>query len=58
MPRTGRCSNHPDSRFKHELGMLPQRIWRLERVRLHVDLAILAKLGDAVAKVDGMTEVA
>src|SRR5487761_804144 len=35
-------------RLKHEWGMLPLRVRRLPRVRLHVDLTILAQLADAV----------
>jgi hypothetical protein len=35
-------------RLKHEWGMLPLRVRRLERVRLHVDLTILAKLASAL----------
>ncbi len=35
-------------RLKHESGMLPLRVRRLERVRLHVDLTILAKLATAL----------
>lgn len=36
--------------LKHEWGMLPLRVRRLPRVRLHVDLAILAQLAAAVVK--------
>jgi transposase, IS5 family len=36
-------------RLKHEWGMLPLRVRRLPRVRLHVDLTILAKLAAALA---------
>jgi len=36
-------------RLKHERGMLPLRVRRLPRVRLHVDLTILAKLATALA---------
>jgi len=36
-------------RLKHEWGMLPLRVRRLPRVRLHVDLTILAKLATALA---------
>jgi hypothetical protein len=35
-------------RLKHEWGMLPLRVRRLARVRLHVDLTILAKLASAL----------
>jgi hypothetical protein len=36
-------------RLKHEWGMLPLRVRRLVRVRLHVDLTILAKLASVLA---------
>jgi hypothetical protein len=36
--------------LKHEWAMLPLRVRRLPRVRLHVDLTILAQLADAVAR--------
>jgi Transposase DDE domain len=36
-------------RLKHEWGMLPLRVRRLVRVRLHVDLSILTKLASALA---------
>lgn len=35
-------------RLKHEWGMLPLRVRRIERVRLHVDLTILATLAVAL----------
>jgi hypothetical protein len=35
-------------RLKHEWAMLPLRVRRLARVRLHVDLTILAKLASAL----------
>jgi hypothetical protein len=35
-------------RLKHEWGMLPLRVRRLARVRLHVDLTILTKLASAL----------
>jgi hypothetical protein len=37
-------------RLKHEWAMLPLRVRGIERVRLHADLTILAKLGCALAK--------
>jgi IS5 family transposase len=37
-------------RLKHEWGMLPLRVRRLPRIRLHVDLTILAYLACALAK--------
>ena len=36
--------------LKHEWGMLPLRVRRLPRVRLHVDLTILARLAGALTK--------
>ena len=36
-------------RQEHEWGMLPLRVRRLPRVRLHVDLTILAQLASALA---------
>jgi hypothetical protein len=38
--------------LKHEWGMLPLRVRRLARVRLHVDLTILAQLADAAVRAD------
>jgi Transposase DDE domain/Transposase domain (DUF772) len=38
--------------LKHEWGMLPLRARRLPRVRLHVDLTILAQLADALTRAD------
>ena len=35
--------------IKHEWGALPLRVWRLPRVRLHVDLTILTQLASALA---------
>jgi hypothetical protein len=51
-------NEHPDMpnpyrRFgtlKNEWGMLPLRVRRIERVRVHVDLPILAQLVTALAK--------
>lgn len=40
-------------RLKHEWGLLQLRVRRLARVRLHVDLTILATLGDAVIRAAG-----
>ena len=39
-------------RLKHEWGMLPLRVRRLPRVRLHVDLTILAQLASALIRAD------
>ncbi len=36
-------------RLKHEWAMLPVRVRGLERVRLHVDLTMLAPLASALA---------
>ena len=36
-------------RLKHEWAMLPLRVRRIERVALHVDLTILARLASALA---------
>ena len=36
-------------RLKHEWGMLPLRVRRIFRVRLHVDLTILTTLASALA---------
>jgi len=37
-------------RLKHDWAMLPLRVRGLDRVRLHADLTVLAKLGCALAK--------
>ncbi len=37
-------------RLKHEWALLPLRVRGLDRVRLHADLTILAKLGCALVK--------
>jgi IS5 family transposase len=37
-------------RLKHEWGLAPLRVRRIERVRLHADLTILAKLSSALAR--------
>jgi hypothetical protein len=37
-------------RLKHEWAMLPLRVRGLDRVRLHADLTILAKLAIALAR--------
>lgn len=41
--------------LKHQWGMLPLRVRRIERVRLHVDLTILAQLATALAKARSAT---
>jgi hypothetical protein len=38
--------------LKHEWTMLPLRVRRLSRVRLHVDLTILARLGHALTRAE------
>ena len=38
-------------RLKHEWALLPLRVRRIERVRLHADLTMLARLATALAKV-------
>jgi hypothetical protein len=38
-----------NGRLKHEWALLPLRVRRIERVALHVDLAILARLTVALA---------
>ena len=38
-------------RLKHEWGLAPLRVRRIERVRLHTDLIILARLASALAAV-------
>jgi len=38
--------------LKHQWAMLPLRVRRLDRVRLHVNLTILAQLADAVTRAD------
>ncbi|MDQ2761129.1 MAG: transposase [Actinomycetota bacterium] len=37
-------------RLKHEWGLLPLRVRRLDRVQLHADLTILAQLSCALAR--------
>jgi hypothetical protein len=41
-------------RLKNEWGGLPLRVRRLPRVRLHIDLTILAQLADAAVKADAV----
>ena len=36
-------------RLKHEWALLPLRVRRLDRVRLHADLTVLAKLASRLA---------
>jgi hypothetical protein len=44
------CVERGFGRLKNEWAMLPLRVRRIERVRLHVDLTILAQLVTALAK--------
>ena len=39
-----------NGRLKNEFGLLPLRVRRIERVRLHADLTMLARLATALAK--------
>jgi hypothetical protein len=39
-----------NGRLKHEWALSPLRVRRVERVRLHADLTILARLATALAK--------
>ena len=41
-------------RLKHEWALLPLRVRGLDRVRLHADLTILAKLACALARARGV----
>jgi hypothetical protein len=41
-------------RLKHEWALLPLRVRGIERVRLHADLTILAKLSCALARARAM----
>jgi hypothetical protein len=42
------AAERESGRLKHEWGMLPLRVRRLERVRLHMDLTMLATLTSAL----------
>ena len=44
------CVERAFGRMKDEWGMLPLRVRRIERVRLHVDPSILTQLAMALAK--------
>jgi transposase len=48
--RQGGCVERGFGRLKAEWGMLPLRVRRIDRIRLHVDLTILAQLATALAK--------
>jgi hypothetical protein len=51
-PGTGRrppISSTSFGRLKNEWGALPLRVRRLPRVRLHIDLTIMAQLASALA---------
>jgi len=43
-------------RLKHEWALLPLRVRRIERVRLHVDLSILGRLAVALDRARGAKE--
>jgi transposase len=44
------CVERGFGRLKNEWALLPLRVRKIERVRLHVDLTILAQLATALAK--------
>jgi hypothetical protein len=44
------CVEREFGRLKHEWALLPLRVRGIERVRLHADLTILAKLACALAR--------
>ncbi|MGD0256219.1 MAG: transposase [Acidimicrobiales bacterium] len=44
------CVERGFGRLKNEWALLSLRVRRIERVRLHVDLTILAQLATALAK--------
>ena len=49
-PAPGRASVEREfGRLKYEWALLPLRVRGIERVRLHADLTILAKLASALA---------
>ena len=52
------CVERGFGRPKHEWGMLPLRVRRIERVRLHVDLSILAELATALEGARSMAQAA
>jgi transposase len=43
------CVERGFGRLKHKWGMLPLRVRRIERMRLHVDMTMLAQLASALA---------
>jgi IS5 family transposase len=45
-------------RLKHEYGLAPLRVRGLERVRLHADLVILARLAQALARANAAARLA
>jgi hypothetical protein len=45
-------------RSKHEHGLLPLRVRKIERVRLHADLTILAQLSSALSRERGVEALA
>jgi hypothetical protein len=44
------CVERGFGRLKHEWGMLPLRVRRIDRVRLHVEMTILAQLASALVR--------
>jgi hypothetical protein len=55
LPLQGRPVGQPpvereNGRLKNEWALLPLRVRKIERVRLHADLTILARLATALAK--------
>jgi len=44
--------------LKHEWAMLPLRTRGLDRVQLHVDLTILARLGHALLQTEAASDAA
>lgn len=49
------CVERGFGRLKHEWGLLPLRVRRIDRVKLHIDLTILAQLATALAKARSAT---
>ena len=45
-------------RLKNEWALLPLRVWGIERVRLHADLTILAKLACALSRAQAAHQMA
>jgi hypothetical protein len=51
---TGECEPRSEwrkaTRYKHEYGLAPLRVRGLERVQLHADLVMLARLSQALSR--------